>query len=382
MDFRSMLDQVKSAFVIGKGNAFLHGQSERRQEPDEPQQSGRGYAPGYQAPYQQPAAPYGAEGMYQAPEQGYYQQPVQQSAPQAAQQSVPQQGYYQMPPQQAAQAPWQQPAQAQQASWQMPQQAAWQQSAPQGTQQRAPQSAAPRPQQSSGFQTQIDPFGQVRNRRGSRHREEPEAAWAQPQAENLVQFPGADRQQAAAPQQVDAYVINVFNLNSCRQAMSCLRRGQCTLIVMDQLFDKAEIRRYVDMLTGACYALGGTMTRLSSKIGFYIMAPSGMTVYTDPTTSNANAGRPAVPQAAYAPAAEAAAPRAGEFSSQGGYGAAPQMSFSASAAEPRPQTAAQGYEQGYDQSWRQGAWRQDAAGQEAGRADPYDSQQEAARYAQ
>ena len=86
MDFRSVFDQVKSAFVIGKGNTFLHGgQPERQQTQDyyEPQQaaaSGQAYAPGYQAPYQQPAAPYQADPFAApAPEQGYYQQaPVQQ----------------------------------------------------------------------------------------------------------------------------------------------------------------------------------------------------------------------------------------------------------------------------------------------------------------
>ena len=126
----------------------------------------------------------------------------------------------------------------------------------------------------------------------------------------MVPFPGSH----AAPEQkpVDAYVINVFNINTCRQAMTCLRKGQCTLVVMDQLVDKSEIRRYVDMLTGACYALNGTMTRLSAKIGFYIMAPSTMTVYTDPTTSNANAPRPIAQQPLYrAPVAPAACPARG-----------------------------------------------------------------------
>ena len=111
--------------------------------------------------------------------------------------------------------------------------------------------------------------------------------------------------------------------------MSCLRKGQCTLIVMDQLIDKAEIRRYVDMLTGACYALNGTMTRLSTKIGFYIMAPNGMTVYTDPTTTNANA-QPRPQQAPlYRPLnsqPQMPSRSPGSFAPQEGY-PPPQMSF-------------------------------------------------------
>lgn len=135
---------------------------------------------------------------------------------------------------------------------------------------------------------------------------------------------------------MDAYVINVFNINTCRQAMSCLRKGQCTLVVMDQLVDKAEIRRYVDMLTGACYALNGTMTRLSAKIGFYIMAPSTMTVYTDPTTSNANAPRSIPQQPIYrAPTTPGSMPTMpqGAFAPQSPYTQPPQMNFSASQPE-------------------------------------------------
>ncbi len=324
MDFRSMLDQVKSAFVIGKDNTFLHGGRPERQQPreqyDARQPQDQAY--GYQAPYQQPAASWQADPFSApAPDTAYYQQPQQAGyhQPQQMPYQQPQQApYYQQPPGQSY----------------APQQAAYQQ----------PQQPAP-VRQTTGFQTQIDPSGQDRNRRGSRHREEaPVYTQPQPRQENLVQFPGAAPQEQPDPAGIiDAYVINVFNLNSCRQAMSCLRRGQCTLIVMDQLFDKAEIRRYVDMLTGACYALNGTMTRLSAKIGFYIMAPAGMTVYTDPTTSNANAGRPAA--AATPGLGTAAAPgRTGDFSVQNPYAAPPQMNFSSHQAEAR-QPAQDAYQQ-------------------------------------
>lgn len=365
MDFRSVFDQVKSAFVIGKGNTFLHGgQPERQQTQDyyEPQQaaaSGQAYAPGYQAPYQQPAAPYQADPFAApAPEQGYYQQaPVQQPVYQQQQQQPQQPYYYQQPQQQGYQQPAAGPVYQQQ-------------------------------QQNPGFQTQMDPFGQERNRRGGRHRDAaPDSPmYAQPQPENLVQFPAA-AQQAQSEQHgsaVDAYVINVYNLNSCRQAMSCLRRGQCTLIVMDQLFDKAEIRRYVDMLTGACYALNGTMTRLSAKIGFYIMAPAGMTVYTDPTTSNANSPQPAAGTPGFGAASAAAAPRqAGDFSAQSAYTPPAQMNFSSRQAEAgqAPQTP---YQPRYGQAAAQEQYQQPAFGQAEGyQSKPYPSYgEDQQRYAQ
>lgn len=364
MDFRSVFDQVKSAFVIGKGNTFLHGgQPERQQTQDyyEPQQaaaSGQAYAPGYQAPYQQPAAPYQADPFAApAPEQGYYQQASRQHPVYQQPQQPQQPYYYQQPPQQGYQQPSAQPVYGQS-------------------------------QQNPGFQTQMDPFGQERNRRGGRHRDAaPESPmYTQPQPENLVQFPAAAQQPQAEQHAgaVDAYVINVFNLNSCRQAMSCLRRGQCTLIVMDQLFDKAEIRRYVDMLTGACYALNGTMTRLSAKIGFYIMAPAGMTVYTDPTTSNANSPRPAAQTPGFGAASAAAAPRqAGDFSAQSAYTPPAQMNFSPRQAESghSPQAS---YQPGYGQPAAQEQYQQPGFGQAEGyQSNTYSSYgEDQQRYAQ
>ncbi|NLA52989.1 MAG: cell division protein SepF, partial [Clostridiales bacterium] len=289
MDFRSLVDQVKSAFVIGKGNTYLHGGMPGRQEAQgqyEQQQNSAAQAAyaqnnqGYQSPYQQPANPYAPnqQGYPQAQQQGYAQAQQPEFYGQEQGQAY---GYTQ---QQAA---------TQGQLWQQTSAPAGQGfSQPYGQ----PQKQQLEPRQSAGYETQMDPNAQEsgRNRRSRQHQEskQPDPVYTQQQAaaQNIVQFPGAAPQPAQeAGSSIDAYVINVFNINSCRQAMSCLRRGQCTLIVMDQLVDKAEIRRYVDMLTGACYALNGTMTRLSSNIGFYIMAPAAMTVYTDPTTSNANA---------------------------------------------------------------------------------------------
>ncbi len=308
MDLRDALgratDKVKQVF--SRDNSFFYGgvdaRPQERQGEYAPAQPQGGYPPPYaqaapQAqPYAQPAWP--QQGAYPPPQ---YQQPYAQpySQPQAA-------GYTQAyPGAEAAYAP-QQPY------------------APQAAQQQARQGYTQplAPQQMQLNQMQEAP----RARRAAQH----EARPAQPEG-NIVPFPGMEQ---AAPQpearQMDAYVVNVTGITGCRQAMTCLRKGQCTLVVMDQLVDKAEVRRYVDMLNGACFALGGTMTRLSLKVGFYLLAPSGMMVYTDPFTASANA-----PQAAPAQPQPQAAPvqAAPQWPQQPAY-AAPQQPQSAGIAQP------------------------------------------------
>ena len=269
MDLRSMVGRASDRIrtVFSRDNSFFYGtggQNEASAAEQDPRQTAptQGVYPNtyQQAPYSQ------QQGAYQAA-QPVYQQPVQQGA-------------YPYQPQ---------PAQAYAAG--NPQQA-WQ-----GPQEYQQQYAQPYQQPSSPQQMQLNQMqgeNVTRNRRAAQHvQEQPQ------QQDNIVHFPGAPAPEPERPK-VDAYVVNITNITGCRQAMSCLRKGQCTLVVMDQLVDKAEVRRYVDMLNGACFALGGTMTRLSLKVGFYLLAPSGMMVYTDPLTASANMQqvRPVTPQQA------------------------------------------------------------------------------------
>lgn len=264
MDLRNIAsratDKIKSVF--SRDNSFFYGTSEHRDQyehyqPDNQYEQENPYV--QQAPYMnQPQQP-----AYQgAPQQGYQQQYQQQYQQPMQQQQYAQPGQ-QMPPQASA---WQ--AQNAYAPYYQEQQ----------TNPYAPHAQGISPQQMQLKQEQ-EPSG--RNRRAAQHQQ------TQPDG-TILPFPGTEENNSEAPR-MDAYVVNVQNISGCRQAMTCLRKNQCTLVVMDQLIDKAEVRRYVDMLNGACFALGGTMTRLSSKIGFYLLAPAGMMVYTDPVTASANA---------------------------------------------------------------------------------------------
>ncbi len=285
MDLRAQFDKLKGVFTVGEGNSWLLGDSARSKG----QRSARDNAPQADYGYDE-TAEYAGQTAY--PQQGAYQPQQaaypQQNAYQPQQAAYPQQGAYQQQaayPQQGAYQP--------QNAYQQPVQQPYPQNPGYAAQPMQGYGFQPAPEaqmETPAFQSQFAPNARAqqpaqpqRNRRSQQHQQESAP-------ENIVPFPGAESVKAVQP--MDAYVINVFNIQACRQAMSCLRRGQCTLIIMDQLTDRNETRRFVDMLTGACYALGGTMTRLSTRIGFYLMAPPTMTVYTDAVTSNANSARP------------------------------------------------------------------------------------------
>lgn len=219
----------------------------------------------------------------------YYPQQNFQPAPAPQQEnaSMPQQGYYQPPA-----AGYQQP---QQTSFQQPQQNYPPQQANYQQQSQQPyrtQAGYQQPMQPQGYgmdqQTVNQPYVQPRNRRSAQHAQA---------AENVVPFPGAQQQQqqpaeqqpAPAKKQLSACVINVRGMNDCRSAIGILRAGDCVIAVMDSIADQAEVRRYVDTLNGACFSLNCTITRTSSRVGVYFLAPTGMQVMTDQTTTQMNA---------------------------------------------------------------------------------------------
>lgn len=162
--------------------------------------------------------------------------------------------------------------------------------------QQAPQAAAPQPQYSQPEQPQ------PRFRRSTQH------------ASNVVQLdfgtaqPAQPEQEPAQPQAaglLNARVINARGMGDCRTAITLLRNGDAVLIVMENITNPGDMRRLVDTLSGACYSLTATITKVS-RYGVYLLAPQTLAVFTDQATNQMNVG-PARPQApAYQPNSYAA----------------------------------------------------------------------------
>ena len=141
--------------------------------------------------------------------------------------------------------------------------------------------------------------------------------------QKIVNFPGYSaeaplQQQPQATESVPGANIRVINLrgvNECRSAIALLRAGDVLVVVMDNVGDPAEMRRYVDTLSGACFSLSATITKVS-RSGAYLVAPSGVSVFADMVTSQMNgaqraynrqtAARQAARQPSYQPYAQPA----------------------------------------------------------------------------
>ena len=150
-------------------------------------------------------------------------------------------------------------------------------------------------QPQTGYQQPIAAPQVDLSRQGGRNRRAFQRA-----AGNVVEFDRYQAQQpAAAPQPVqppqpqqeaagqNTWVINVRGMSDCCSAITLLREGGAVLTVMENITDPAELHRLVDTLSGACYSLTATITKLS-RSGVYLLAPKNVAVYTDQATRMMN----------------------------------------------------------------------------------------------
>ena len=187
---------------------------------------------------------------------------------------------------------------------QMYQQQAYQQQAPypQGFQQQAYQQGYQQPYQQQPQQAYQQPVTQFAAQVEEQRSRNPQAQ--QPDPQKVVPFPGSysgEQPQDVKPASVR--VITIRGFNDCRSAISYLRAGEILLVVMDGIQDQAEMRRYVDMMAGACFSLSASITKVS-RYGSYLAAPGQVSVWADPVISQMNgtgrpAARPAQPQNSY-----------------------------------------------------------------------------------
>ena len=176
-----------------------------------------------------------------------------------------------------------------------------------------PESAAPQPvyqQAQPGYAPyQQGVYQQPQNYPPQQANYAPQQAAQQPSQAFQPEQP----QQGAGAQ--NARIINARGMGDCRSAITLLRNGDAVLIVLENITDPAEMRRLVDTLSGACYSLTATITKVS-RYGVYLLAPQAMAVYADQITNQMN-GAPGRART-YQPGARAYQPQQG-YQSQGAY---------------------------------------------------------------
>ena len=219
----------------------------------------------------QQTAAYQAQ-QYQQAQQQYVQEQMQQTAAYQAQQyQQAQQQYAQEQMQQTAayQAQRYQQAQQQYAQEQMQQTAAYQaQQYQQAQQQYAQEQAAYQAQQYQQPQQYAQEQAAYQNQ--------------QAQASNVVTFPGMHTGADGRVYAHVEYIIQMSRRQDCRQIIEYIRANASVFLNMETI-NAAERQRCVDMLSGAAFALGCRLHKISHG-GIYLISSPSVQVMADNAT--------------------------------------------------------------------------------------------------
>ena len=213
------------------------------------QQEAEAYQAQLQAQYQAQQEQMSQTGTYQAQayQQAQYQaQPEQMQQTGTYQAQAYQQAQYQAQPEQMQQAGTYQ-AQA----YQQPQQP------PQYQQQ---------PQQ--GYQQQLQPMP------GS----------------NVLTFPGMQTTPDGMVYAHVEYIVQLCSRNECRKVIDYIRTNASVFLNMETIADASERQRCVDMLSGAAYALGCSLNKISPR-GVYLISSPSVRVMMDNATQKLASGQ-------------------------------------------------------------------------------------------
>ena len=222
-------------------------------------------------------------------------QPVGQSgrqAPVTAGTGLTQQGY---PQASAGYDGFQQPpswsgSMQQPAAWQQPQQAEQQ---PQMTvQQGYPTQQTPydtgfgqqpyQPTQRLGWQQPVQAQPQAQDRR--RKRDLPAQEPAQ-QPNNVTFFPGSFVDQNGVAYVHVERIAQLVSVSACFRIIEFMRNGESVIVNTESIASDADVQRCLDMLSGAAFTLGCTLTRITQVRRAYLIAPNNVMVMEDAAMS-------------------------------------------------------------------------------------------------
>ncbi len=98
-----------------------------------------------------------------------------------------------------------------------------------------------------------------------------------------------DRAAGIKPQNTDQamYVLSARSIRDCHNAISILRTGAIVLLVMEGVTDTGDMRRFVDTLSGACFSLSATISKVSHH-GSYLLVPKNVSLMLDQVVNQMN----------------------------------------------------------------------------------------------
>lgn len=104
-----------------------------------------------------------------------------------------------------------------------------------------------------------------------------QASGGQAPADNISYMPGAYSPDAGSSYTHVEHIMAITSLQSCYDAIECMKNGETLIVTLDVLGSEGESLRCQDMLAGAAFTLHCTVRNLAA-VGVVVIAPSGVKI--------------------------------------------------------------------------------------------------------
>ena len=156
-----------------------------------------------------------------------------------------------------------------------------------------PQYQAPQNQWQAGYQQPVQqpqqevqrPFGM--SGRSAQHQQQAQ----QPQQDNVVAFPGTFQAANGKAYRHVERAAQLVSREACYDIIDIMKNGESVVVNIESIQSAQEVQHCVDLLSGAAYTLGCSITKLSAQSKVYLIAPNTVQVLLDEYTQKINAGR-------------------------------------------------------------------------------------------
>ena len=105
----------------------------------------------------------------------------------------------------------------------------------------------------------------------------------QMQGSNVVTFPGMQSTPDGMVYAHVEYIVQLCSRHECRKVIDYIRTNASVFLNMEMIADGSERQRCVDMLSGAAYALGCALNKISPR-GVYLISSPSVRVMMDNAT--------------------------------------------------------------------------------------------------
>ncbi len=96
----------------------------------------------------------------------------------------------------------------------------------------------------------------------------------QPQQHNVITFPGMQTAPDGFVYAHEEHIVQVANRSECTKVIDIIRTNASVFLNMEAITNPNDRQRCIDLLSGASYALGCTLTRISPNGTYLISSPS------------------------------------------------------------------------------------------------------------